>query len=344
MGAHILVVDDEADIRDLFSEWLQVAGHTCVGAGNAAEALSVAKRERADVALLDLRMPGESGVWLARRLRETRDDIAIIMATGAQSFDAAVEGMRLGVLDYLLKPFSRQQLVAAVDRAVKWCEATARDRAERERLEMEIEQRRVELSEAFAEVEVTTTGALEALLTAFNRRNPEASDHAKRVAESAVLLAEALGVARGYVADIERGALLHDIGKVAMPDHLIHKAGKLTEEELAIIRTHPQIGHDILSSVPFLRRAAEIVRASHEWVNGTGYPLGLKGEQIPLGARITSVADAFDALTRSRIYRAPVSPTQANLELLRFSGKQFDAAVVRIWLELAERPLRGLEN
>ncbi len=344
MGAHILVVDDEPDIRMLFSEWLRASGHTCVSAADAAEALSVVERERADVALLDLRMPGNSGVWLARRLREARDDMAIIMATGAQSFDAAVEGMRLGVLDYLLKPFSQQQLVAAVDRAVKWCEAAAKDRAERERLEAEIAQRRVELSEAFEEVEITTTGALEALLTAFHRRNPEASDHARRVAESAVMLAKAMGVTPGEVADIERGALLHDIGKVAMPDDLIHKAGKLTEEELAVIRTHPQVGHEILSSVPFLRHAAEIVRASHEWVNGNGYPLGLRGEQIPLGARITSVADAFDALTRSRIYREPVSSVQANLELLRFAGKQFDAAIVRTWLGLTERPLKGLKN
>ncbi|HEY3381281.1 MAG TPA: HD domain-containing phosphohydrolase [Vicinamibacterales bacterium] len=337
MGAHILVVDDEASIRDLFSEWLRVAGHTCVSAGNAAEALSVAEREKTDVALLDLRMPGESGVWLARRLRESRDDLAIIMATGAQSFDAAVEGMRLGVLDYLLKPFSRQELVDAVNRAVQWCEATARERAERERLEREIERRSAELSEAFAEVELTTAGALEALLAAFNMRNPDAFAHAKRVAESAVVLAQSMGVSASLLADIERGAMLHDIGKVAMPDSLIHKAGALSEEEVGIIRTHPKVGHDILMSVPFLRTAAGIVLASHEWLNGTGYPDGLKGDQIPLGARITSVADAFDALTCSRVYRDPVSVERANAELAQFSGRQFDPNVVRAWLRLSER-------
>jgi response regulator RpfG family c-di-GMP phosphodiesterase len=343
MGAHILVVDDEDAIRDLFSEWLRFAGHTCVSAGTAAEALSVAERERTDVALLDLRMPGESGVWLARRLRETRDDLAIIMATGAQSFDAAREGMRLGVMDYLLKPFSRQELIDAIDRAVKWCEATARDRAERERLEVEIERRSSELSHAFAEVEVTTSGALEALLVAFNSRNPEACAHAKRVAQSAVVLAQSMGVSRALLADIERGALLHDIGKVAMPDTLIHKAGKLSEDELAVIRTHPQVGHDILMAVPCLRPAAAIVLASHEWVNGTGYPFGLKEEEISLGARITSVADAFDALTMSRIYRDPVSAERANAELLRFSGRQFDADVVRAWFRLAE-PVAAEQN
>jgi response regulator RpfG family c-di-GMP phosphodiesterase len=343
MGAHILVVDDEDAIRDLFSEWLRIAGHTCVSAATAMEALSVAEREKTDVALLDLRMPGESGVWLARRLRESRDDLAIIMATGAQSFDAAREGMRLGVMDYLLKPFSRQELVDAVDRAVKWCEATARERAERERLETEIESRSAELSNAFAEVEHTQSGALEALLVTFNSRNPEACAHARRVAQSAVVLAQSMGVSRALLDDIERGALLHDIGKVAMPDSLIHKAGRLSDDELAVIRTHPQVGHDILMAVPFLQPAAAIVLASHEWMNGTGYPFGLKGEEIPLGARITSVADAFDALTRNRVYRGSVPAERANAEIQRYAGLQFDAEVVKAWLRLAE-PVLAEQN
>jgi putative nucleotidyltransferase with HDIG domain len=307
-----------------------------VTAGTAVEALAVAERERMDVAVLDLRMPGQSGVWLARRLRETRSDLAIIMATGSQSFDAAREGLRLGVMDYLLKPFSRQELVDAVDRAVKWCEAAALERAERVRLEGEILRRSAELSNLFAQVEVTTSGALEALLVAFNSRNPDACAHVKRVAQSAVMLAQTMGVDRSDLADIERGALLHDIGKVAMPDALIHNASRLTEDELAIIRTHPQVGHDILMSVPFLAPAAAIVLASHEWMDGTGYPFGLKGQDIPLGARITSVADAFDALTMARVYRDPVSSAHARAELLRFSGRQFDPDVVHAWTRLAE--------
>jgi response regulator RpfG family c-di-GMP phosphodiesterase len=336
MGAHILVVDDEAAIRDLFSEWLSVAGHTCVSAGTAAEALSVAESVNADVALLDLRMPGESGVWLAKRLRETRDDLAIIMATGAQSFDAAVEAMRLGALDYLLKPFSRQELVAAVDRAVKWREDSMREREERERLVREIDERSAALSSAFAEVEAASNGALASLMAALNCRNPSACEHGRRVAAMAVGIAQVMGLDDGTVREIERGALLHDIGKVAMPDSLIHKPGKLTPEEVAVIRTHPQVGHDILVTVPFLRSAATIVLASHEWYNGDGYPLGLKHTQIPLGARVTAVADAFDALTRLRIYREPVTPEQASAELVRFAGRQFDPDVVQAWLRLAD--------
>jgi putative nucleotidyltransferase with HDIG domain len=336
MGAKILVVDDEASIRDLFSEWLRIAGHTCLSAANAAEALTVAEETPADVALLDLRMPGENGVWLARRLRESHGDIAIILATGAQSFDAAVEGMRLGVMDYLLKPFTRQELVDAVDRAVKWREQSARERMERLRLEEEIEARSVELSDAFTKVREATNGALEALLVTLNTRNPDAFEHTKRVADISVLLATCMGLGEPLLSTIERAALLHDIGKVAMPDSLIHKPGALTEEEVAIIRTHPQIGHDILNAVPFLRPAAEIVMASHEWYNGHGYPNGLKGEEIPLGARVVAVADAYDALTRSRVYRDPVSAEAAGAELVRCAGRQFDPDVVQAWLRLAD--------
>ena len=344
MGANILVVDDEASIRDLFSEWLRVAGHTCVSAASATEALSVAERMPTDVALLDLRMPGESGVWLARRLRELRADLAIIMATGAQSFDAAVEGMRLGVLDYLLKPFSRQELVDAVDRAVKWREDSARERAERQRLEHEIEQRSAALSDAFVRVQEATAGALEALLVTLNTRNPDAFEHTRRVAEMAVTLSHAMGLGEPLASDVERAALLHDIGKVAMPDSLIHKPGPLSEEEVAIIRTHPQIGHDILTAVPFLRPAAQIVMASHEWFNGRGYPMGLKGEEIPLGARIVAVADAFDAITRSRVYRDPVSAAEASAELVRCAGRQFDPEVVQAWLRLADYPAGAVRH
>ena len=336
MGATILVLDDEAPIRDLFSEWLGRAGHRCLGAGSAEEALAVAADTPADVALLDLRRPGEDGVWLARELRQRQQDIAIIMATGARSFDAAVESMRLGVLDYLLKPFSRQELVAAVARAVDVREQSVRDREERARLEREIDQRSAALSDAFLRIKEASSGALEALLFTLNTRNADAFEHTRRVADLAVDLAAALGIPEPLRSHVERAALLHDIGKVAMPDSLIHKPGKLTEEERAVIRTHPQIGHDILVTVPSLREAAEIVMASHEWYDGHGYPRGLSGDDIPFGARIVAVADAYDALTRTRVYRPRVSVEAASTELLRCAGQQFDPQVVRALLRVVE--------
>jgi putative nucleotidyltransferase with HDIG domain len=341
MGAKILVVDDEQPIRELFSEWLSLAGHTCVGAASAEEALSVSAGDPADVALLDLRMPGEDGVWLARRLRERQDDLAIIMATGSQSFDAAVEGMRLKVFDYLLKPFSRQALVETVARAVTVREQTQRQREEREQLEKEIDKRSAALSDAFVKIREASAGVLEALLVTLHMRNPDAFEHTKRVADMAVMLATAMGLQDPLLANVERAALLHDIGKVAMPDSLIHKPAALTDEEIAVIRTHPEVGHNILLAVPTLRSTADIVMASHEWYDGSGYPRGLRGDQIPLGARIVAVADAFDAITQTRVYREPVSVEAATSELQRCAGRQFDPAVVQAWLDLVGTPAPG---
>jgi response regulator RpfG family c-di-GMP phosphodiesterase len=338
MSANVLIVDDEAPIRELFGFWLEGAGYRCHSAASAQEALAVASSDTLDVALLDLRMPGESGIWLAKQLRDRCQDMALVMVTGAQSFDAAVEGMRLGILDYLLKPFGRDELLRAVERAVEWAEAARRERGERARLEAEIQRRSCELSSVFADLRVTSIGALEALLVTLNTRHPDAFAHARRVARMAVALSQRLGIADAALSDVNRGALLHDIGKIAMPDALLHKPGPLTQDEIAIIRTHPQIGHDIVAVVPFLQPAADIIFASHEWFDGSGYPRGLASDQIPLGARIVSIADTFDALTQSRVYRDGVSGERAAAELVRKAGIQFDPALVHLWLRLAEHP------
>jgi putative nucleotidyltransferase with HDIG domain len=337
MEANILVVDDEPAICRLLSDWLQREGYHCTTAGEADEALAAVSRQKADVVLLDLALPGEDGVALARRLRDQDDEVALIMITGLQRFDAAVEGMRLGVMDYLLKPLTQQQLIESVDRAVRWRDTNRRLAQERKRLEDAIERRSVELASAFAEIENASSSVLEALLVTLNTRNPEAFDHAKRVASMAASLAEAMNVPDTERIHIQRGALLHDIGKVAMPDALIHKPGPLTDEEIGIIRTHPQIGYSIVSVVPSLKPAAEIVIASHEAWDGGGYPRGLAGAAIPIGARITAVVDTYDALTWARIYHDPVTTVRAAAELVRCAGSQFDPDVVQTWLRVIDR-------
>jgi response regulator RpfG family c-di-GMP phosphodiesterase len=337
MGAHILVVDDEPGIREMLTTWLHGAGHRCIVACDANEALAAMHAQPADVALLDLALPGMDGVWLARQLRESQRDTALIMVTGLQRFDAAVEGMRLGVLDYLLKPFTRRQLLDSINRAVEWRESTRRQKLEHARLQEEIDRRSEALSDTFTRLQCVSAGALESLLVTLHARNPDACAHGRRVAEMAVTLADALGVGGEERAHIERGALLHDIGKIAIPDALIHKPGPLTEEEIAVIRTHVQIGHDIIAVVPPLEEAARIVLCSHEAWDGSGYPAGYAGKQIPLGSRITAVVDTFDALTWGRVYRDAVSYARAAAELVRCAGTQFDPDVVHAWLRVAER-------
>ena len=337
MNAHVLVVDDEAGVREMLAAWLEGSGYTCAQAHDAEQALSLLIDRPADVALLDLAMPGRDGIWLARELRARYADTALIMITGLQRFDAAVEAMRLGVRDYLLKPFSRQEFLQSVRRAAEWRESVERQRAEGRALRAEIETRRSALADAFTALENASAGAIEALLVAQTSRNPEKAAHAFRVAEMAVDLATAFGVDEAMQAHIERGALLHDIGKIAMPDALMHKTGPLNEEEIALIRTHAAIGRDIMSTVPALKVPAEIVFASHEAWDGSGYPEGLAGTSIPLGSRIIAVVDTFDALTWGRLYRDPVGQARAAAELVRCAGIQFDPDVVRAWLRIADR-------
>jgi putative nucleotidyltransferase with HDIG domain len=334
MTGHILALDDEPSVRAMLSTWLQAEGLRCSGASTPAEAIALFDRDPADVALIDLRLGRDSGLTAARGLRARRDDVAIVLVTGVASFDAAVEAMRLGVLDYLLKPFTRPDLVRMVGRALDWSATQSRLRTERAQFQAEVERRRHELAEAFMRLEVASSATLDVLLKTLDRCSPETFHHARRVAKMAVSLAERVGLSPEDVTDVERGALLHDIGKVAMPDAIINKPGPLSEPEVAIVSSHPQVGHDIVAVVPALANAAEIVLASHERFDGRGYPRKLAGEAIPIGARITAVADVFDVLTAPRAYRDPVSIEQACAELVRCAGTQFDPDIVREWLRV----------
>ena len=319
----------------MLAAWMTTAGFECDTAGDAAGALQAAGRRTPDVALLDIALPGKDGLWLARALRQHHRDIALIMVTGLQRFDAAVEGMRLGVLDYLLKPFTRAELLDALRSALVWREGHIRWHVERAQLHSEIEGRAAELAGAFSALRSASNGALDALLVTLHRRSPEACAHARRVAHMAGRLARAMRVEEPELSHTVQGALLHDIGKVAMPDSLVQKPGRLTDEEVALIRTHAQIGHDIISAVPALAPAARVALHSHEAWDGSGYPAGLRGEAIPLGSRITAIVDTFDALTWGRVYRDAVPVEHAAAEVRRCAGTQFDPGAVEVWLSIA---------
>jgi putative nucleotidyltransferase with HDIG domain len=336
MSAQILVVDDNAAVRDVLVTWLESAGYRCAEACDAHAALAYVTAHHVDVALLDLALPDRDGLWLAQQIRQHTDDLALIVATGVQQFEAAVEGMRLGVLDYLFKPFSRRELLQAVRRAVEWQESLRRDRQQGQALQLEIGVRREALASAIAGLNKATTGAIQALLETLHQRDPDAAAHAHRVARMAVDLAAALDVEPCEMADIERGALLHDIGKVGLPDALVRKEGTHSDEDLALIRTHVELGRDILTRVPALASVATIVASSHEAFDGTGYPDGLSGVDIPRGARIIAIVDTFDALTWDHDATAPLTYARAAAELVRGAGGLFDPAMVHAWLRVAD--------
>jgi putative nucleotidyltransferase with HDIG domain len=336
--ANILVVDDEPGVRAYICGYLaRRTSYRCIAAADPREALAAIRETTIDVALVDLSIGGEGGLALARRLREEVSDLPVVLVTGTQSFDVAVEAMRIGVLDYLLKPFAIADLTDAVERAVAWRREALGARSERASLLKQIAEGTSRLREAFSECAVASSAALEALLEMLNQRNPETLAHARRVSALSVAVAAELGIDDPSVGHIERGALLHDIGKIAIPDAVIHKPGPLTASEFAIMRSHVQIGYDIAVTVPFLGPAAEIVLATHERYDGTGYPRGLRRAAIPIGARIIAVVDAFDALTSCRVYRDPMCVDWANAEIVREAGSQFDPDVVAAWLRYQDR-------
>ncbi|MGE3276421.1 MAG: HD domain-containing phosphohydrolase [Vicinamibacterales bacterium] len=337
MSANILVVDDEAAVRDMLGEWLRGEGYQCDMAGAADEALDlVERRPPLDVALLDLAMPGEDGVWLAKRLRERQQDVAVIMCTGWQSFDAAVEGMRIGVNDYLLKPFSRVELLEAVQRALRWRTETRRAAVDAGGAPQDLDARVDALAGSLRDLGALSGDRLEAWLEGAAATMPEAAAHALRVARMAATLAAQMGRPPQEADVLWRAALLHDVGKLALPEELLQKPGAYTEAEIAAIRRHPELAHAVLVDVPELAAIASIVRGSHEAWDGSGYPDGLAGDAIPLGARIIAVADTYDALTWSPAFREPTTVSRAAAELVRAAGTQFDPLVVRAWLAVLD--------
>lgn len=330
----VLVVDDEAHIRDVIARWLQLRGYRVQTAADADEALARMQDEPAAVALCDIRMPGRDGLWLLARIRNDFPETAVVMATGLHDVGPAVQSLRRGVVDYLTKPFTPDQLCEAVKRAMEWHETLSSERRWAEQLETETAEREVRLRRAIEVLAVHSDESVDSLLSVLTMQNRAAYAHARRVASLAVLLCDRLGRPDREKRVIRRAALLHDLGKAALPSAVIDKPAPLTGEEYELVRTHPMRAHRLLSPIPFLAEAAAIIRAVHERPDGCGFPDGIAGAHIPLGARIIAIANTYDAMTTIRSYRDPVPPGEALAELERGAGTQFDATLVPLFVNL----------
>jgi response regulator RpfG family c-di-GMP phosphodiesterase len=328
LSKSVIVVDDETGIRELLTQWLRAGGYEVAAAGSAEDALSHLEREPAAVALCDIGLPGRDGLWLADRIRRSYPETAVIMATASQEIEPAVESLRQGVVDYLTKPFDRERLREAVGRGLDW-HASARDASRwRESLERDVSVRRARLSEAIVALHIESHQTLDAMLAMVTIHDRESYAHAYRVAALVSRTARTLGLSGDALATVERGALLHDIGKLAIPHAVLLKPGALTAEERRLVRMHPSIGGALIERVPFLAASAPIVRDAQERLDGLGFPAGSRGDAIGIGARIVCVADAFDTMTRPRSYRDRIPTADAMVELDRCTGTQFDRRVV----------------
>jgi putative nucleotidyltransferase with HDIG domain len=332
--AKILVVDDEEAIREVVSTLLESQGYDCSTVSNGLLAQEYLQKNSVDLVLSDMVMPEMDGLSLLEWERKHDPDVPIIMVTAMHDLSTALEAIRHGAYDYILKPFEKDQLYLGVRRALEHRRLVLENRNYRRNLEQLVEERTAQLKSAIEQLEQSYDDTLEALGGALDLKDAETEGHSKRVTAYTIAIAKAIKVDPALLPQIARAAFLHDIGKMAIPDMILRKPGPLTPEEREIMRTHCEIGYNMVTRIPFLREAAEIVLSHQEYFDGTGYPRGLKGEQIPLGSRIFAVADALDAMISDRPYRKALPVSHAREEIQRCAGTQFDPAVVEVFLAM----------
>ena len=333
----ILIVDDEDAIREIVFSMLSMAGYQCQQAASGLEALAILDSgEEFSLLLSDLMMAELDGIGLLERTKEKYPELPVVMVTAVHDISVALAAIRNGAYDYLLKPFEREQLLATVRRALENRRLKMENRAYQLNLEAQVAEKTKEIKLAMTELERSYDITLEALGDALDLKDAETEGHSKRVTAFTIAMARAMGLPPDRIRIIARGAFLHDVGKMAIPDAILRKPGALTPDEVAIMREHCAHGYQMLRKIPFLAEAAEIVYAHQECYDGSGYPRGLKGEQIPLGARIFAIADTLDAITSDRPYRAAQTFGAARDEIVRWSGRQFDPEIVKVFLSMPE--------
>ena len=321
--ASILIVDDEPSVRRFASSVLEPHGFACASAGTVDEALVAIDLSPPQLVLTDFSMPGAPGIDLVRLLRESHPDIATVMVTGRDDPDLAEDVLDGGAYGYIVKPYQPSELLIAVSGALKRRALVLENRAHRDRLEQLVRLRTGELDESRAET-------VERLARAVEFRDSGTGEHIERMSSLVHSLACALGWEEQQAETLRLASILHDVGKIGIPDGLLRKPAPLTPDERAVMETHASMGHAILAGArsELLRLADVVAWTHHERFDGSGYPRGLHGEEIPLAGRIAAVADVFDALTSDRPYRAAMTEHEA-LDTIR-GDSGFDPAIVDV--------------
>ncbi|MCU0236180.1 MAG: response regulator [Acidobacteria bacterium] len=329
----ILITDDEKDIRELLRDFLENEGYECQLAANAFEALEKFKAAADfDLLMSDIRMPGKTGLDLLEEVKALDDDVMVIMISAVKDIESAIAAMSKGAYDYVSKPFKLNEVAFVANKALEKRRLVLENKEYQKQLEKMVEERTGELKQALIELDKTYNFTLRAMVTALDTRDTETQGHSLRVVRFTQKLAELMNISdKNTLKVYEYGALLHDIGKIGIPDAILRKPDKLDREEWQIMKNHPTIGYNVLKRIKFLEDAAQIVLHHHEAFDGSGYPDGLSGERIPLGARIFHIADAIDAMTSDRPYKKALSFENAASELLKYSGTQFDPGIISIF-------------
>jgi len=324
---HIMVVEDEELIRDMIQQNIEWAGYECTIAKNGIEALEILARDskKVHIIITDIRMPGLSGIELTKKIKENYDSDVIVMTGFAEDFDYE-KVIESGASDFFQKPINPKELMLRLKRVLK-------ERillAERNRADKELKKNIQKLQNAQEQT-------VAALASTTEIRDPYTSGHQNNVTKIACSIAEHMGLSAELIKGLRIAGLLHDIGKISVPAEILSKPGKITNDERNIIKNHCQVGYDILKGIEFQWPVAEIVLQHHERIDGSGYPLGIQGEEILLEARILAVADVIEAMSSHRPYRAALGLDEALEEIRNKRGILFDPVVVDACLDLASK-------
>jgi response regulator RpfG family c-di-GMP phosphodiesterase len=340
----VLIVDDDQDVREMLAEVFGTHGYTCQVAADGGHGLDAFSATRPPLTITDIMMPTLDGLQFLRAARAIDEDAAFIVLTGAGDINIAIQSLKQGAHDFIVKPVNVEELLIAADRALERRQLLAERREYQVTLERRVAEATRELDAAFVQLQETYRTTLEALGSALDTRDIGTQSHSRRVLGYSLAIARAYDMPADQIKDLEHGVLLHDIGKIGIPDSILLKPGPLTPEEWRTMRTHPDIGKRLIERIPFLRGAVPVVHCHHERWDGTGYPRGLRGEAIPLGARVFAVADALDAMTYDRPYSRAIPFEAARDEIIRCAGTHFDPTVVEGFLTISISALEAIRR
>ena len=321
----LLIVDDEAAIRKLLRQKLSREGYRCEEANNAEQALNTLETSPIALVILDIKMPDKSGVELLPEIKSGYPDTAVIMATAISDMNVAIQCLKQGADDYICKPFNLEELSLAIQKALEKRHLQFEIWEYQQYLEEKVEEQTGEIRKLFL-------GSIEALVSALEAKDKYTGGHSRRVTEIALALGNELGLSAQDMEDLRWGSLLHDIGKIAIDQIIQNKPGKLTREEYEHIMTHAHVGAEIVRPVVD-EKITEMIEHHHDHYDGNGLHQVIAGSDIPLGARILAVADAFDAMISDRPYRSALPITDIVEEIKRCAGTQFDPVVVTAFLK-----------
>jgi putative two-component system response regulator len=336
MSKHIITTDDDQAIRKILQIMLKKEGYAVTPCSQGDQLLSVLRQydgEGIDLILLDIKMPGLSGFELLDLIKRSYSHIPVIMLTAFNDLDTGMHAIRRGASDYLSKPVSRNELVSCVARVLSEAEKKQEDVAEKSQylaIQKDLER---ELEQAYKSLKKTTMATLEAFSETIEQKDTYTKGHCSRVRTIAAAIGRAYGLPKNAVMVLEGGSLLHDIGKIGIPERILNKPSRLTDEEYSIVKMHPAAGERIVTHIELFEPYRPIIRNHHERFDGKGYPDGISGNRIPLNVKIVTLADAFDAMTSSRAYRAAL-PTEIAVEEIKLcSGAQFDPEIVDLFID-----------